>query len=198
MTSFSVRRGTTMTDRRSRLRRSFRIAPQRLLLLRSGIELDCLTAISVSFRLRFRLGGRRGSVTAADAGVGYYWQCVGLGYARPSNLAQDRVELVPAVAVQVQGRSSDLISWSSSSHGWPRTIQLTNAFSAIHAVRACSPSTKVLRFPEPTRRNCRPTRRPAGSPGSCAGSSLPRCRRNASVAGSAATGGWREPVARRP
>jgi len=47
---------------------------------------------------------RRGFVAAADAGVGYYWQGAGLGYARPSNLAQDRVELVTAVAVQVQGK----------------------------------------------------------------------------------------------
>jgi hypothetical protein len=43
-------------------------------------------------------------VVAADAGVGYDWQGAGLGYGRPPNLAQDRVELVTAVAVQVQGQ----------------------------------------------------------------------------------------------
>lgn len=76
------------------------------------------------------------------------------------------------------GRSTEAIKLSSSSHGCSRTTQLTSAFSAIHADSFCSPPTKAAA-------GCRARRR-AGNQASW--SSPPRSRCSAYVSARAGSG----------
>ena len=62
-----------------------------------------------------------------------------------------------ALPCRLRGRSSRAMRWSSSSQGAGWVIQLTRACAPIYCDSSRSPVRKVIRVPEPTRRNWMPS-----------------------------------------